>query len=79
MLPCLIWQPDLLLKEIYDFEHLEKLLVRALTVTQDEATRKAVERTFKLICTHRLQKNRAASLSTFDFSLMQDSNGSSST
>ena len=33
MLPCLIWQPDLLLKEIYDFENLEKLLIRALTYT----------------------------------------------
>ena len=31
MLPCLIWQPELLLREIYEFEHLEKLLVRALT------------------------------------------------
>lgn len=60
MLPCLIWQPELLLKEIYDFESLEKLLIRALTQTQDETARKAVERTFKTICTHKLQVSKGA-------------------
>ena len=58
MLPCLIWQPELLLKEIYDFEHLEKLLIRALTHTHDENARKAVERTFRIICTYKLQLNK---------------------
>lgn len=56
MLPCLIWQPELLLREIYEFEHLEQLLVRALTHSKDENARKAVERTFRLICTHKMQK-----------------------
>lgn len=67
MLPCLIWQPELLLKEIYDFEHLEKLLVRALTQCSDESARRAVERTFRLICTHKLQRNRGT-----QGSVMQD-------
>ena len=68
MLPCLIWQPELLLKEIYDFEHLEKLLIRALTQTQDENARKAIERTFKIICTYKLQQpvNQGTNLTAFD-------------
>ena len=57
MLPCLNWQPELLLKEIFDFEHLERLLVKALTLTRDEGARKAVERTFRLICTYKLKRN----------------------
>lgn len=71
MLPCLIWQPDLLLKEIYDFANLEKLLICALTTTQSENARKAVERTFRTICTHKLQVNRGlSSLGTFDSQAM---------
>ena len=46
-----MWQPSLLLKEIYEFEGLEMLLIRALLFNSNEGARKAVERTFRMICT----------------------------
>ena len=55
-----------------EFEHLEKLLIRALTHTHDENARKAVERTFRTICTYKLQVNKGASLTAFDNGAMQD-------
>jgi hypothetical protein len=30
LLPCIVWRPQLLLKEIYSFENLESLLIRTL-------------------------------------------------
>jgi hypothetical protein len=55
LLPCVIWQPGLLLKEIYEFEGLEPLLIRALLHNSDQNARKAVERTFKIICTQKFK------------------------
>jgi hypothetical protein len=51
LLPCVVWKPDLLLRQIYEFEHLELILVRALMFNQNESVRSTVERTFRVICT----------------------------
>ena len=50
LLPCVMWQPGLLLKEIYQFPELEQLLIRSLMHNSDQNARKAVERTFRMIC-----------------------------
>lgn len=39
--------------------------MRALTHSKDESARKAVERTFRLICTHKLQKDVVATTPTY--------------
>jgi len=66
ILPCVVWQPDLLLKEVHDFQALETLLVRGLLHTPNEPTRKAIERAFRLICTnkHDQEDLQLSSLST---------------
>lgn len=51
LLPCVVWRPNLLLKEIYEFEHLETLLIRTLMFNPNENVRKSLERTFNVICT----------------------------
>lgn len=50
LLPCIVWRPQLLLKEIYDFENLESLLIRTLMQNSNENVRRSIERTFKIIC-----------------------------
>lgn len=50
LLPCIVWKPHLLLKEIYNFENLESLLIRTLLHNSNEHVRKSIERTFKIIC-----------------------------
>jgi hypothetical protein len=50
MLPCIVWKPELLLRQVYEFEHLELTLVRALMFNHNENIRKTVERTFQEIC-----------------------------
>jgi hypothetical protein len=50
LLPCVVWKPSLLLKEIYEFENLESLLIRTLMHNSNENVRKSIERTFKIIC-----------------------------
>jgi hypothetical protein len=50
LLPCVVWMPSLLLKEIYEFEHLESLLIRTLMFNQNENVRKSLEKTFRVIC-----------------------------
>mmetsp|Transcript_22808 Transcript_22808/g.22029 ORF Transcript_22808/g.22029 Transcript_22808/m.22029 type:complete len:133 (-) Transcript_22808:1665-2063(-) len=51
LLPCVVWNPEKLLEEIYRFEHLESLLIRTLMFNSNESVRKSLERTFKVICT----------------------------
>lgn len=48
-----MWQPDLLLGEIMDFNGLETLVIRALLQNPHEGTRKAMERAFRVICTNK--------------------------
>ena len=50
LLPCIVWRPNQLLKEIYQFENLESLLIRTLMHNQNENVRRSIERTFKIIC-----------------------------
>ncbi|MFO0116622.1 MAG: hypothetical protein ACK521_03070 [bacterium] len=50
LLPCIVWQPDLLLREVMDYSGLETLL-RALLQNPHEGTRKTMERAFRIICT----------------------------
>lgn len=50
LLPCVVWRPNQLLKEIYEFEHLESLLIRTLMFNQNENVRKSIEHTFRVIC-----------------------------
>ena len=38
------------MKEIYEFENLESLLIRTLLKNSNENVRKSIERTFKIIC-----------------------------
>ena len=50
ILPCVVWKPDLLLRQIYEFPHLELILVKSLMFNQNDQIRKTVERTFQVIC-----------------------------
>jgi hypothetical protein len=50
LLPCIVWKPSMLLKEIYEFDNLENLLIRTLMQNPNENVRKSIERTFKIIC-----------------------------
>ncbi|CDW85633.1 ubiquitin carboxyl-terminal hydrolase family protein [Stylonychia lemnae] len=54
LLPCVVWKPNQLLKEIYEFHHLESLLIRTLMYSSNEQVRKSLERTFKIICSEKI-------------------------
>ena len=62
LLPCVVWKPNQLLKEIYEFEHLESLLIRTLMYSNNENVRKSLERTFKIICSEGIIQNNGSSL-----------------
>lgn len=59
LLPCVMWQPDLLLREIEEYPGLETLLVHSLLHNPHEGTRKSIERTFRIICTSKPDERRA--------------------
>lgn len=49
LLPCIVWRPQQLMKEIYQFENLESLIIRTLMHNSNESVRRSIERTFKII------------------------------
>lgn len=57
LLPCIIWQPNLLLREISEFQNLESLLIKGLSLRGCPGARKAIERTFRLICTTKIHRS----------------------
>jgi hypothetical protein len=50
ILPCVVWKPELLLRQLYEFPHLELIIVKSLMFNQNDQIRKTVERTFQVIC-----------------------------
>ena len=57
LLPCVVWKPNQLLKEIYEFEHLESLLINTLMFSSNENVRRSLEKTFKTICSDKMVRS----------------------
>jgi hypothetical protein len=52
LLPCLLWDPQILMGQLYQYEHFEKLLIQGLIHNKSEKIRKSIEQTFKTLCYH---------------------------
>jgi len=52
LLPCILWEPNELMEQLYRFRQLEELLVSGLIKSKNEKIRKSIEQTFKVLCNH---------------------------
>ena len=52
LLPCLLWDPQVLMSQLYRYEHFERLLISGLINSKSEKIRKSIEQNFKTLCYH---------------------------
>lgn len=52
LLPCLLWDPQVLMSQLYKYEHFERLLISGLINSKSEKIRKSIEQNFRTLCDH---------------------------
>lgn len=57
LLPCLLWDPSINMDQLYNFVHLEQLLIIGLIKSKNEKIRRSIEQTFKVLCNYIEEKN----------------------
>lgn len=58
LLPCVLWEPRILLSQVYDFEQFEPLLITGIIKSKSEKIRKSLEQNLKALC-HQIEEKRA--------------------